>query len=299
MIVYVDVLVVTNLFINFLLLSVTRMLLRKNVSRKRLAAGAALGGFYALVIFLPQLPSAVTVLMHLAASAVIVLAAFPVSGGKDFCKSFAAFFAVSFAFAGLMFALWLGFAPNGMAYQNGAVYFDIDIRVLIVSTAVCYVLLTLTYRLLRRRAPDNSLYDIELTLNGKTVCAKALLDTGHTLSDGFSDRPVLVAAKRVVRRLADAPVYAFLDGEGVPAPENTLPVRLIPYKTIHDSGVLKAIPIDAVFVPSRRYRLQNVWLAESKTDFGASEYEVLLCGDFFERGGKQYAHSGKNKRNSF
>lgn len=296
MIVYVDVLLVINLFVNYFLLLVTKTLLHKTVRRKRLVLGAVLGSLYALVIFLPKLPNIVTLLMHLAASCLIVLAAFPVENAKAFFKAFAAFFAVNFAFAGLMLALWLGFRPNGMVYQNGAVYFDIDIKILILSSAACYLLLTLIFRLLRRRAPDNAVYDIELLQNGKTVIAKALLDTGHSLSDGFSDRPVLVASRRVVQRLADASLLPFLKGETAPLSGSAAHIRLIPYSSVRGSGVLKAFCIEEVRVPSRSYRLQNVLLALSETEFSSGEYEVLLCGDFFERGGHSHVGHPKNKR---
>ncbi len=295
MIVYVDVLLVINLFVNYFLLLVTKTLLRKSVRRKRLVLGAVIGSLYALVIFLPTLPNIITLLMHLAASCLIVLAAFPVENVKAFLKAFAAFYAVNFAFAGLMLALWLGFHPNGMVYQNGAVYFDIDIKILILTSAACYLFLTLIFRLLRRRAPDNAVYDIELFHRGKTVATKALLDTGHSLSDGFSDCPVLVANHRVVLRLADTALRPFLEGEITSVSDSTARIRLIPYSSVHGSGVLKAFRIEEVCVPSRSYRLQNVLIALSETEFSAGEYEVLLCGDFFERGGHSHVGHAKNK----
>ena len=142
LVVYADVLMVTNLFINYFLLSAVKLLLRVSVPRKRILFGALIGSVYALTIFLPKLPTAVSALMNLSASALMVFAAFPIHSRKKFLKAFLAFFVINFAFAGTMLALWLFFRPNGMIYQNGTVYFDIDIKILIGTTVLCYILLT-------------------------------------------------------------------------------------------------------------------------------------------------------------
>lgn len=291
LVIYVDVLLVINIFVNYFLLLVTKALLRKQIRRRRLLLGALLGGAYSLIIFLPNLPNVVSLLLNLVASVGMVLAAIPIVGIKDFLKSFAAFFAVNFAFAGLMLALWLGLHPNGMVYNNGAVYFSIDIQILLFSTVGCYVLLMGISRLLRRRAPENALYDIQISTEEKCIHTKALLDTGHTLSDGFSDTPVLVADRSVTEKLANEQLRAYLQGGHAPQPAANCHLRLIPYSTVGGSGVLKAFPVACVRVPARNYELHHVLLAQSAVPFSDKEYSVLLCNDFFERGGKAHVVS--------
>lgn len=295
MVVYADVLMVTNLFVNYFLLSATKLLLRAQTSRKRLVLGALIGSVYALAIFLPSLPVFVTAFMNLAASALMVLASFSLQNKRVLLKAFFAFFAMNFAFAGAMFALWLFFRPNNMIYQNGTVYFDIDIKILIGTTVLCYLLLTCFSCVLRKRAPDNMLYDVEITNAGKTVCAKALLDTGNALTDGFSDTPILVISHRLTKKLAPAALQAFFEADAVPFTSKD--IRLIPYTSVGREGVLKAFYAQSIRVPQKNYTLNHILLAQSKTDFTSTEYEVLLCSDFFERGGTPNVHS-KIKCNS-
>ena len=293
MVVYVDVLLVVNIIIDYFLLLLARALLRKTVRRRRILLGALLGGAYALVIFLPPLPVWLLIPMHIGACILIILAAFPVHGLRDLLKSVGAYFAVSFIFAGLMLGIYLLFRPQNMAIQNGAVYFDLNIRVLLLFTLLCYGFLTLLSKLLRRRAPDDRLFDITLTNNGKCIYEKALLDTGHGLSDGFSDRPVLIAEPRVVKCLAPSNLHSFLDGGAPPEGIAGTDIRLIPYASIGGKGMLRAISVSCVSVPKRCFSLENVLLAQSVEPFAGGEYSVLLCSDFFERGGKQ--HVQKNK----
>ncbi len=284
MIVYVDVLVALNIFVTYFLLLCTRGLLRKTVKRRRLALGAGIGGIYALIIFLPNLPNFVSILLNVIACCLIVLAAFPIHHFREFLKSFGAFLVVNFAFAGLMLALWLTLRPNGMVYNNGAVYFDIDFKVLVLSTLGCYGILSAAAFLLKRRAPENKLYDIELCHKGKTVEAKALLDTGNALSDGFSDTAVLVAEPRVVKELLGTDLESLFAIKADFETESSEHIRLIPFSTVGSSGLLKAVLIDKVSMPKTGYVVHHVLLAQCKGATVSDEYSVLLSSDFLERG---------------
>lgn len=74
--IYVDVLVVINIFINYFLLSAASLIVRLKTKRIRLAAGAFTGGAYSLVIFLPNIPNTLSVFMNFCMSVLLVLIAF-------------------------------------------------------------------------------------------------------------------------------------------------------------------------------------------------------------------------------
>ncbi len=294
LVVYADVLVVLNLFVTYFLLLCTKAMLRKHVKRKRLLLGALFGGFYALVIFLPPLPKAVSCLMNVIASLILIFLSFPIHSKKELLKTAAAFFSVNFAFAGIMFAIWLHFSPKGMVYENGSVYFDIDIKTLILSTTICYLILTLAEKLLKRRAPDNCLYEIELEHRGKTVQTTALLDTGNSLRDSFSDMTVIVAESTLCKELlGETPQNLFLNTSTAQGSVKEK-MRLIPFSDVSKEGMLYAVIIDRLSVPQKRIEIQPVLLAESHQDFKNGEYRVILGNDFLERS-KQYANHQKNK----
>lgn len=146
-VVYVDVLFTLNLFVNYLLLLSGACLLREKAKRWRLLLGAALGAVYSLIIFAPELPNFLSILIKVIFCVTIVLAAYPVHGLRHFGKLTACFLAANFIFAGFMMGIWLLFRPKGMVYQNGAVYFDISVTVLIVTAIVCYGLTVLFSKL--------------------------------------------------------------------------------------------------------------------------------------------------------
>lgn len=280
--VYVDVLVVLNIFVNYFLLSGASLILRKRPKRTFLVLGAFFGGIYSLVIFLPDIPDFISVIMNMGASSLIVLITFLPRRIKEFFKEFAAFFAVNFLFAGLMLAVWILFKPKGMVYNNSAVYFDIDIKVLVFSTIGCYIVLTIFSKILKRNAPSDKLYDIEITHKGRMVMTKALFDTGNTLSDGFSNTPVIVAQKNIVKKLVSPSMYKFFDGNtAMPLNADDEKIRLVPFGSVGGSGTLKAVLIDKVKIPKENITAEKVILAQSNNDFNSTEYSVLLGPEIF------------------
>lgn len=297
MVIYADVLLVLNLFVNYFLLLITKRLLRVPVRRRRILCGAFLGALYSLVIFAPLMPTWLTILFNIAAVSVIVAASFPIHSFKAFFKAFAAFFAVNFAFGGAMLAIWLVFHPSGMVYQNGAVYFNIRIEVLLCSTVCCYLLFSLLLYFVKRKAPDNRLYTVVLEYQNKSVQTQALFDTGNSLTDGFSNTPVLVTTDRVMRKLVSDEVLAFLHGE-IPEKQDAS-LRFIPCATVNGSGMLRGLIIDRVCLPKEGIFVEKPILAESAEHFDTTEYEVILSNYFFERGEKKDAfqsakHSTEN-----
>ncbi|MGN0520139.1 MAG: sigma-E processing peptidase SpoIIGA [Candidatus Fimenecus sp.] len=287
MVIYADVLIVINLFVNYFLLLITNRFLRVSVRRIRILCGAVLGGLYSLILFAPEMPLAVTVLLHMTAVGIIVAVSFPTHTVKAYLKAYAAFFAVNFGFGGAMLAVWLLFRPNGMVYENGAVYFDISIQVLLLSTVFCYILFSIVFFLLKRKAPDNRLYTVVLQNGDKSVRAKALLDTGNSLSDGFSYTPILVTTAHILKQLASTEEITFLQGD-TPQTQDTS-FRFIPYATVHGSGILRGIVIDSVCLPRECVTVQKPILVQSNEHFDTSEYEVILSNQFFERGEKNRA----------
>ena len=282
--IYVDVLVVINIFINYFLLSAASLIVRLKPKRIRLAAGAFTGGAYSLVIFLPNIPNVLSVFMNFCMSVLLVLIGFAPKKITVFIKEFAAFFAVNFIFAGLMLAVWLVFKPSGMVYNNAAVYFDIDVKLLVLSTVVCYAVLTLFSKLLKRYSPDDKLFDVKLCNKGAAVFTKALFDTGNLLSDGFSDTPVIIAERSVVKKLVPEGIFSFIDGEAaLPINADDGSIRLIPAGTVGGESILRAVLIDSVTVIGKKEarEVKNVILAESKTPFSSGDYSVLLGPKIF------------------
>lgn len=75
-VVYIDVLFVLNMFVNYFILVTVAKIMRITPSRWRLLCGALLGGLYSLFIFIPDVNVFLSLVAKLAFSVSIVFAAY-------------------------------------------------------------------------------------------------------------------------------------------------------------------------------------------------------------------------------
>ena len=142
-VIYVDTLFLLNALVDYLLLLASARLAGEPLSRPRFLLGAALGGLYAAGIFLPGLGFLARPPCRLAAAAVMVLAAF--WNSRRLLRQTVIFFALSCALGGGVLAVGL-LGGRGLSLRGGVLYSGMDLKILLLSAAGCYALLTLALR---------------------------------------------------------------------------------------------------------------------------------------------------------
>lgn len=233
MVIYLDILLALNWWIDFLLLLGVRRSMGGGARSWRLAVGALVGALTCLALFLPPLSVWLSLGVRLAAAALMVVVTFRFRSWRDWGRRVLLLFALSAGLAGLCGALYFFAAPQGFYVFNGVVYYSVPPLLLVLLMVVCYGLLWVAEQFLRRRAPKEHLFRVRLTHNGKSIVFSCLYDSGNHLIEPFSGYPVMVVERSVAEELLLA----------VPSVE-TLPAdggwRLIPYDTLGGAGLLPA-----------------------------------------------------------
>ena len=248
-IIYADEMFLLNLVINYFILLATAKFCALPLKRLRFGASAALGGLYSVMTLFPALGFLDSPLMKLCLGAAMSLIAF--GGSGRLLRSFLAFLCVSAAFGGAVFAasLLAGAEPGGGYYINASA------RVLLLSFAICYAVMTLIFNRLGRRAGRETM-EVSMTLNGRKAELVALKDTGNELYDPLSGLPVMVISPEAAERLLPSPVRPglsrgaadFLQAVGEDEALRSR-FRLIPYSTAGIShGLLPVFKPDQLTV---------------------------------------------------
>lgn len=286
-VVYIDVLFVLNLFINYFILLAAGRLLRVGVSRWRLFCGALLGGLYSLFIFIPDVNFLLSLAAKLIFSLSIVLAAFKNTSIRLFFKLLGSFYLINFAFAGIMMAIWFAFKPKGVLINNGVVYFDVSLLTLAISTILCYLLMMLFSALLRRSAPDSHYYDVVVNVKGMQIPVKGIVDTGNSLCDVFTDTPVMVVEYDLLQSALDEDIKGFFS-KSISLQEVSDDywkprLRIIPYSSVGREGLLPAFKPEEILIKDKNKvrKRKDVIVAVSrnalpKGDFGALIHPRLV-----------------------
>ena len=258
-VIYADTLFLLNALVDYLLLLAAARLAGEPLRRVRFALGAVLGGGYAVAIFLPGMSFLAHPLCRLASVALMMLLAY--GGSRRLLRQGVLFAALTCAFGGGVVAIGL-LGGTGLSLGGGVFYSALDLKVVLLSAAVCYGVLTLVFqRLARHSAVDGGLVDIKLYLGERSVSLTALIDTGNTLTDPISGRPVMVAEgeraadlfprdhRPTAADLRDPAAALTRLGTG----EWRARFRLLPYRSVGvERGLLLAVRVDALELDGQR-----------------------------------------------
>lgn len=223
--IYLDELFLLNLAIDYFLLLATARTCALPYHRGRFALGAGAGALWCCLSLLPALAFLNAPLLRIVLAMAMTLIAF----GRDgkLLRCFFAFLGISALFGGAVYAaaLWQG------AGTGSGPLMRISIRVLVLSFALCWALVSLIFHRSVKNA-ERQYCTVAVEKNGRRAEFRALRDTGNRLYDPISGHSVFVAEAEALRDLFPRVDMAVLRG---PAPD-AVPLipgsRLVPYAAI-------------------------------------------------------------------
>lgn len=229
MVVYLDAVAILNFLVDYLLLLGTNRLCGYWPGWGRSAAAAALGGIYAAACMLPGFAFLGNILWRIISLGLMGWVAF------GFSKS---------ALHRTVIFVLLCMALGGIAQGIGHGGF---ISLVAAAAALCCLCL-----LGFRDRPGSTRYvPVELSYGDKSISLTALWDTGNTLRDPVTGKPVLVVEAKVAQKLTgltqqqlQSPVLSMVEA---PLPG----LRLIPYRSVgQPAGMLLALRLPKVRIGS-------------------------------------------------
>ncbi len=246
--VYVDVLALVNIIVNYVILSVTGMLAGKTIRPVRLLTVSAIGSAYAVSALFVSAESLYSLPARIAFGLFMIAASYPTVKGLGFLVLASCFYLSSAIVAGTALALFYGRAgilsvplaaipgnPSGIAWW-----------MVVLALAVLAV-----FPLLAKAGgirPGNSLplIGLELVVEGQTLGLTALVDTGNNLRDPVSGLPVVVVDWESLKSIMPSEVVAFFLSTWDSLPDELVEtsigrrLRLIPYENV--SGMRGVLP---------------------------------------------------------
>lgn len=276
-VVYIDVLFLLNFTVDYLLLLSSAKITGEIISRLRVALGALFGAGYAVVLFLPGFDWLSRPLCKICSAVLIVLIGFGKS--KRLLRLLLVFFAVSAALGGVILALQL-FGAGGLTLENGVLYTGFDIRILLVTVILSYVILSAVFeRAAKHGGERRDLNAAYLYIDGKSLRLTVLTDTGNTLTDPINNRPVMVAEASALQEVLPGgvdPVDPVGTLEQMEGEEIRKRFRLLPYRAVGvENGMLLAVRTDCVVIGKREWKGLLVALSPTPVSDGGG-YQALI-----------------------
>ena len=252
--IYLDLAVILNFAVDFLLLLGTNRLSGFPAAAGRTAAAAALGALYSGGCMLPRLRFLGGLVWRIVSLAGMAVIAF--GWGKSAWKRSGVFVILSMALGGVAVSVGKG-----------------NFLSLVLAAVGVWLLCRVAFG---GQVGGREYVPVELTHGGKTVSIIALKDSGNTLRDPITGEPVLVISGDVAQRLTG------LTQSQLRSPMDTLmrrPVpglRLIPYRSVGQSGsMLLAMRFEKVIIGSKE---QSAIVAFAPDGLGRQMYQALTGG---------------------
>jgi len=202
MTIYLDVVLIENLCMNYIILFATGYLLKMKMNHIRLILSALIGGVYSILAYMQILEIYSNILLKIILSIVMVYIAYNAKNIKQLAKELIFFYLTSFVFGGCAFALLYFIKPEEILIKNGTYVGTYPLKVAILGGIVGFTITVIAFKFVKKRFSKKDMYcKITIYFAKKSVSTIALLDTGNMLKDPITGMPVIVVEKEILRNI--------------------------------------------------------------------------------------------------
>ena len=193
MTIYVDVVLIENLIMNYIILLATGLILKIRIKHIRLILGSLLGAIYSIVAYTGILKVYSSFILKIILSIIIVYIAYNPQAVKKLCKELLFFYLTSFVFGGAAFALIYIVKPQDILMKNGLFLGTYPLKTVILAAIVAFVVVITAFTIIKSKfTKKDMICEIEVKLNDKIIKTEALIDTGNMLKEPITNTPVVV-----------------------------------------------------------------------------------------------------------
>lgn len=254
MVIYLDSYFFMNFLMDMLLLYITGKLGGMYIRLRRLSLGAALGGIYSCFTLVVPMQNRITLFLTAPVMGIIMVkTAYSGIHKKQFGKVIFLFYGVACLCNGIM--------------HTAARYSSNKAVIFCLSAAAMLCVVKEVHTLFQKRILADKKYTVTLNYCGRKVVVTALIDTGNSLTEPITQRPVHIIDMRVWEKLTKE----LSEPEGIWA---------IPYHSVGKShGILEGRTVDYMVIKGekRETEIQKPMIAIYPGQLsGRQEYQMLL-----------------------
>ena len=252
MTIYVDVVLLENICMNYIILFSTTYIMKIKRKHIRLFLSSLVGAVYAVLAYAEIVPLYANFIVKVILSIVMVYIAFYPKNFKGLLKELIVFYLVSFALGGCAFALLYIVRPQDIFIKNGVYIGTYPLKIALLGGIVGFVITYIAFKVVKNKIIKNQIiYEVEISIEDKTLKTRLLLDTGNMLKDPISNSPVLKIKKNTLKEIIPEEVLEetekILGGDVKRNEKYQKRLRIIPFSSIgKQNGIMVGIKADKV-----------------------------------------------------
>ena len=193
MTIYIDIVLIENLIMNYIILFTTAVVLKIKVNHIRLILASLLGAGYSIIAYMGIIKVYSSIILKIILSVLIIYIAFNPQNIKKMCKDLLLFYLVSFVFGGAAFALIYIIKPQNILMKNGLFLGTYTLKTVMLGAVVAFCIIIGAFAIIKNKISKKDMFcEIEILINQKKIKTKAVIDTGNMLKEPITNVPVIV-----------------------------------------------------------------------------------------------------------
>lgn len=296
MTIYIDVVLIENLIMNYIILLATGLILKIKIKHIRLIIGSLLGAIYTIIGYIGILEIYSSFILKIILSIMIVYIAYYPQTLKKMWKELLFFYLTSFVFGGVAFSLIYIVKPQEIIMKNGLFLGTYPLKTVILGAIVAFVIIITAFKIIKSKISKKDLIcEITVEIEGKKIITKALIDTGNMLKEPITNTPVVVIERTLLYDVIPKEILNHLEeiigGDFKEIPEEiknkyVSKLKLIPYSSLgKQNGMLLGIKAKKLIIvkgeEKEKIEKENIILGiydKSLTKKG--EYRAIIGMEF-------------------
>lgn len=193
MTIYIDIVLIENLIMNYIILFTTAVVLKIKVNHIKLILASLLGAGYSIIAYMGIIKVYSSIILKIILSVLIIYIAFNPQNIKKMCKDLLLFYLVSFVFGGAAFALIYIIKPQNILMKNGLFLGTYTLKTVMLGAIVAFCIIIGAFAIIKNKISKKDMFcEIEILINQKKIKTKAMIDTGNMLKEPITNVPVIV-----------------------------------------------------------------------------------------------------------
>lgn len=288
--VYADITLLINFIMDFVILWATARLSKISPVISRMGVAAIMGGLYAVGYLWPQLEFFYSFPAKVIFSCLMLMVALPIESWDVFKRAFILFYGINFTVAGATIAFSYMITSEAISFNSNYVWLAGGVGCALVIGIFGGKIIT------DKVIPHLLKFRVEMKFEQKTCTGKGFLDTGNSLRDPLTNKPVIVAEYDFLKDCLPGDVQEAMENsqdEGTMLDELIVSswarrLRLIPFTSIGKSnGMLVGIRADEVKVDLGKnhpaYKNMVIGIYKGKLS-SQNNYQMLIPAEIVEGG---------------
>ena len=196
MTIYIDVIIVENLIMNYIILYATGTISKVKISYLRIFCSSLIGAIYAITEYTFKLNIYSNIIIKTILSVIIIYVAFNPQNIKKMCKQLIIFYVTTFTFGGIATYLIYVLKPQNIIIKNGMYVGTYVLKVIFIGAIIGTIILFIAFKQVKNKITKKDMIcKIKIKINGKEKTLDAMVDTGNMLKEPITGTPVAVVER--------------------------------------------------------------------------------------------------------